>query len=629
MTSSFRLTLLWVVVAAIAFAVQLNWMSATYSPDGWVPVGNDAFYHARRIIDTAADPAAFYEFDPKIHAPEGSLVVWPWGYDFGMAMLLRAGEAMGFARDPMQFLAYIPPFAVLVSIGLVIGIAVALELSMTATVMLALCVALSPLTQGMHSIGSIDHHFAEYMVVLAFMASALWWLRNPAHARAAVCTAVVLGTGPAVHNGLFVLQALLVAVLGILWLRGDTLPRRSAVAFSLALIASSIVILLPSLPFRLGMFEYYLLSWFHLYVACCTALAVTMFAWLPRRPSTVAALVLVGALLCLPLVGDIRNLNAFVSTDADALKNIMEARSLFSHLEERGVQGISRIYSGLIFLVPVVWLGCLVALFRSTDRRTTFVCVHALLTLPLMVAQFRFQYFGSMAMYLPLLMFVDRTPPAGRRRMWLTVLSVILALAYYPAVRDGLAGGMRLGNDIYYPMTRLMMPTLAKECRDDPGIVLARGNEGHQIRYHTDCSVIANNFLLTDQHFRAVQRVNALFSMSPQELLQSGFPVKYIFVRARGVILIRADGSVGIVPPEDAALVSDPLSDALLWGDPAAVPPELRLISEVKVPGGAYQYARLWKVDKTSRPRQPDTHGTSIVDRPDHDFAVLIPRDAH
>jgi hypothetical protein len=324
-----------------------------------------------------------------------------------------------------------------------------------------------------------------------------------------------------------------------------------------------------------------------------------MFSWLPRRPSAVAVLLLVGALLCLPLVGAVRNLSAFVSTDADALKNIMEARSLFSHLEERGVIGISRIYSGLIFLVPVVWLGCLVALFRSTDRRTTFVCVHALLTLPLMVAQFRFQYFGSMAMYLPLLMFVDRTPPTRTRRTWLMALSVLLVIAYYPAVRDGLAGGMRLGNDIYYPMTRLMMPALAKACREDPGIVLARGNEGHQIRYHTDCSVIANNFLLTDQHFRAVQRVNALFNMSPEELLQSGFPVKYIFVRARGIVLVRADGSVGVVPPQEATVVSDPLSDALLWGDPAAVPPELRLIGEVKVPGGAYQYARLWKVDRT------------------------------
>ena len=600
MTASFRLTLLWVLVAAIAFAVQLNWMSATYSPDGWVPVGNDAFYHARRIIDTAADPAAFYEFDPKIHAPEGSLVVWPWGYDFVMGMLLRAGEAVGIAGDPMRFLAYIPPFAVLVSIGLVIGIAVALELSATATTILALCVALSPLTQGMHSIGSIDHHFAEYMVVLAFMASTLWWLRSPASARAAVCTAAVLGAGPAVHNGLFVLQALLVAVLAILWLRGETLPRRSALAFSLTLTGSSVLVLLPSLPFRLGMFEYYLLSWFHLYVACCTALAVTLFSWLRRRRSAVAALLLVGALLCLPMVGAVRSLSAFVGTDADALKNIMEARSLISHLEERGALGISRIYSGLIFLVPMVWLGCLVALFRSTDRRTTFVCIHALLTLPLMVAQFRFQYFGSMAMYLPLLMFVDRTPPTRRRRTWLMALSVLLAIAYYPAVRDGLAGGGHLGNDIYYAMTRLMMPALAKECREDPGIVLARGNEGHQIRYHTDCSVIANNFLLTDQHFRAVQRVNALFNMSPEELLQSGFPVKYIFVRARGIILVRADGSVGVVPPEEAALVSDPLSNALLWGDPAAVPPELRLVSEVKVPGGAYQYARLWKVDRTA-----------------------------
>jgi hypothetical protein len=602
-TPAFRLFLIWSFVSAIAIAMQLNRMSGTYTPEGYVPVGNDAFYHARRIIDTAQDPSGFYEFDPRIHAPEGSLLVWPWGYDYAMGMLLRAGTKLGLADDPMRFLAYVPAFAVSVSIAFVILAARALSMSTPATTLLALCVALSPLTAGMHGVGSIDHHFAEYMVILALMASALWWMREPDSRLAGMATAVVLGFGPAIHNGLFVLQALLLTCIGFLWLRGDTVRRRSAIVFAVVLVVSALAILVPSLPFREGRFEYYLLSWFHLYVACCTAAFVVAFSWIAPRPRTMLALAVAGLLLGLPLIGDVLHASAFVGKEAAALQNITEARSVWSHFQERGFQGISSIYSALVFFAPVIWVACAVALFRTRDRRLVLVCVHALLTLPLMLAQFRFQYFASLALYLPLLAFADRRASRTERRLPLVVATAVLIVAYYPAARYGLAGGGNLGNDIYYRMTRLAMPALAEACQEDPGIVLARPNEGHYIRYHTDCSVIANNFLLTEQHFEAVRRVSAMFNMTPAELLASEFPVKYVLVRARGIVLVRADGSVDLVPREEATVVSDRLSDALLWSDPADVPPGFRLLQEIRVPGGAYQYARIWKIERPAVPR--------------------------
>jgi hypothetical protein len=314
-----------------------------------------------------------------------------------------------------------------------------------------------------------------------------------------------------------------------------------------------------------------------------------------------------GLLLSLPVLGDIDHVTSFVGKEASALENITEARSVWSHLQERGVHGISRIYSALIFLVPFIWVGCAVALLRSRDPRVSVVCVHALLTLPLLLAQHRFQYFGSLALYLPILLWADRRYARTGRITSVLAAAALLAVAYYPAVRHGLAGGLQLGNDVYYKMTRLAMPALADACRKDPGIVLARSNEGHYIRYHTDCSVIANNFLLTDQHFEAIRRVDALFAMTPEQLLASGIPVHYILVRARGIVLIREDGSIGLVPPEEATIVSDTLTDHLLWGDPARVPPEFHMVTEVKVPGGAYQYARLWKVQ-----RRPDAGAPSI-----------------
>lgn len=598
MTLTFRLLMVWLFAGAIAFAVQLNWMSATSSPEGFVPVGNDAFYHARRIIDAARDPAAFYEVDRFIHAPEGSLLTWPWGYDYAMGMLLKGGAELGLAGDPMKFLAYVPPFAVLIAIALTIAIATGLGLSLWSVLLLALCVALSPLTQGMHSIGSIDHHYAEYIVILSFMASALWWMRRPESRSMAAVTALVLGMGPAVHNGLFALQVPLLLATTVCWLRSERLPSPAVAVFGLTLIFAILAVLVPSLPFRLGMSEFFLLSWFHLYVASCTALAMAYLARFERSARSILGLVGLAAMLSAPLLRDLLLAGAFVGKEAEALESIQEARSVWSFYQERGFLGVSALYSSLIFAVPVIWLGCAYAIVRAIDRRHVLVCVYALLALPLMIAQFRFQYYGSLALYLPLLVLVDRaSSTVVSRRAAMAIVTGVLCLAYYPAVRHGLAGGRQLGNDVYYQMTRRAMPPLATACEEDPGIVLARSNDGHPIRYHTGCSVIANNFLLTEQHFEAVRRVHKLFMMTPQQLLESGFPVKYVLVRARGVVVVRADGSVGLVSFDEAPRVSDPLTDALLWSDPAKVPSRFKLIEEIKVPGGAYQYARIWKIE--------------------------------
>lgn len=606
MTATFRLLLVWVFVGAIAFAVQLNWMSATYAPDGFVPVGNDAFYHARRIIDTARDPGQFYEFDERIHAPDGSLLTWPWGYDYFMGMLLRAGTALGLADDPMRFLAYVPPAAVLVAIALVIAIAVSLGLSTWATVLLALCVALSPLTQGMHSIGSIDHHFAEYLVILAFMAAALAWMRKPESNSAAVVAGLVAGTGPVVHNGLFALQVPLLLAAAILWLRDQPLPARPVAAFGLALSLATLMAALPSLPIRLGMADFYVLSWFHVYVAFCTALALAVLAATRRSPRTLLGLAALAIVLSAPLLHQFLLARDFVGKEADALEAIQEARSVWSLYQERGFTGVSAIYSGLVFLIPVIWAGCAYTVWHATDRRYVLLCAFVLLTLPLMLVQFRFQYYGSIGLYLPLLVLVDRLGDRIGRTAPLAVATLLLAAAYYPAVRYGLSGGQPLGNDLYYSLTRRVMPALRDACDSDPGIVLARSNDGHFIRYHTECSVIANNFLLTDQHFDAVWRVHRLFGMSPQQLLDSGEPVKYVLVRARGVVLIRSDGSIGLVPADEAPRVSDALTDALLWGPVEDVPSRFRLLAEIPVPGGAYQYARLWKIDASAAERRHD-----------------------
>ncbi len=204
----------WLLVALIAAGVcGLKWPAAHFS-DEYLPFGNDAFYHARRILDTVADPAAFYEFDPKIHAPEGSLLTWPWGYDYAMARLVKAGELLGIPSPPIAILIWLPVLAVLLPVGLIMLIARRLGLRRPLVIIAGLATALSPLTQFLHGVGQIDHHFAEYIFVLATIASGCRWFSRPRGRAAAIMLGIVLGAATAIHNGLFILQVpVLVALL--------------------------------------------------------------------------------------------------------------------------------------------------------------------------------------------------------------------------------------------------------------------------------------------------------------------------------------------------------------------------------------------------------------------------------
>jgi hypothetical protein len=66
------LTLIWFVAASIAVLFAMNMNTAAYVDGGYVPIGNDSFYPARRILDVALGTRDFYEFDDLMHVPEGS-----------------------------------------------------------------------------------------------------------------------------------------------------------------------------------------------------------------------------------------------------------------------------------------------------------------------------------------------------------------------------------------------------------------------------------------------------------------------------------------------------------------------------------------------------------------------------
>lgn len=595
---------IWLALGSLAAASSsLTWPAAHYGAE-LLPVGNDSFYHARRILDTVEDPRAFYEFDDKIHAPEGSLLTWPWGYDFAMAQVARLGMALGLSDNPMAILIWIPVIAVFGSIGFLVLAARRLQLSAWATVLAGLCVALSPLTQYLHGAGFIDHHFAEYMMVLAAVALGMTWLGNLSSRRAAVLLGVALGIAPAIHNGLFILQLPLLVALFISWMRNARAQLPATEYFSGTLLLTTVLVAIPSLPFRQGLFEYYYLSWFHVYVALATAgitLYLTKVAYSTRN---LLLLLGIGALLLLPLGYQITMGRAFLSGTLTRLDMISEMFSVPRMIRDYGPYDVSSRYSLFIWLVPATLLICTYRLWQERELSRIFFWICSLSGTLLLLLQFRLHYFGSFALYLPWILALDeagkRLPQARTKIMLMGSLACLLL--YAPPLRTQLLGPMMHANEIYFLNLRPMLKTLTEACKEDPGIVLADNDIGHLVRYYTDCSVIANNFLLTEQHGKKIQEMDRLMATPADQLTEVAPYVKYVIVRPAYIDYTAESGLVYVgFSPLSGQLVADLLLKPFDVNDPVAPPPGFQLLHTVRVAGITEDgedipYARLYKL---------------------------------
>jgi hypothetical protein len=607
---------LWLLIGLIAAGVcALRWPAAHFS-DEYLPFGNDSFYHARRILDTVADPASFYEVDTKIHAPEGSLLTWPWGYDYAMAWLVRAGLALGVADSPSGILIWLPVLAVFVSMGLMLLLARRLGVTGPFIVIAGLAAALSPLTQYLHTVGQIDHHYAEYIFILASLACGLRWLQRPDDRRAAVIIGAVLGVAPVIHNGLFILQLPLLAALLVLWLQDIRLPMRTALWFAGALLVATLAIVVPSLPFRIGLFEYYTLSWFHLYIAAGSATVVVALAGFARNRRNVALLAGAAIVLLLPLVQQIVMARAFLGGTIERLDAIMEMRPLPPMLlTEPGRAGLGKMYSLLVFLTPATALYCVWRGWRERATPRLLFWIWCLFGLTLMLTQMRLHYFGSFAIYLPLLLLAQSCGVRWEHRHKLVVLSTALVflLAYWMPVRYTLIAPLPIGGDPTFRALRPILEDLRKACAQDPGIVLADNDVGHLIRYYTECSVIANNFLLTPQHEQKVRQIDYLTSV-PANAFPGVAPfVRYILLRPVNVIVGAEKTRYTSFSQREAQLISDLLLKRL-----DQVPSNYVLIEQANVTASetTVPYIRLFKVNPVHPLSATAAAGTASSQKP-------------
>jgi len=581
MKQSILVVLIWAIASFLAMAFAWLQLDAVFANGQYVPFGNDSFYHARRILDAVGD-RGFYQFDNMIHLPEGSWVSWSWGYDYFVASLLKFALWINPGIDKMKFLVFVPVFWVPVNIALMLSIARQMRLSVELLFFAALALALLPLTQMLHSVGHIDHHFMELTFLLLVSWRTLRWYNRPTTTNAIAC-GVVLGIAPAVHHALFALQLPFVFAAGLLWLRAQAPSSQQLRAAAVALLLTSVLFVLPSGPFRDGQFTLGAYSGFHLYVAFASATILWFFSWRSFSNKQLAWFAGLVLLLAVPVVGQVVLGARFLSGALFQANSVQEVTSPLAMMTGQwGVRATFGFYTGLLLLAPFVLLGFLWQLFRGASALETAFAVFTVFGLGLLLMQFRLNYFGLTFIVIGPLLLLQK---ARDRRNWPTsvvalAVAVVLAVAVQPALTGTLLNRYKVGGDHYYEVAQPLFTDLARECKQQPATVIVSHQLGHYVRFHSDCPVIANNFLLTEQHFDKVREVAVLFDESPQGFRGTLEEPVYLLAFLWGAFEIRG-GSVQIESADSIQSRNPRLLVELFFDDP--LPPGYELINSENI----------------------------------------------
>jgi hypothetical protein len=590
--------LMWLAACTIAVFFAMILIDSAVIDGLYIPRTNDSLYHARRIIDAAVGSRGFYEFDERLHVPDGTWIPWPWAYDYLMSRIAAFGVWLIPGSDPLALVFYVPVGWILINAALLLAISRAVRLSTPMQALAMLCFALSPLTQLLHAVGMIDHHYVEHTFVLLAVLLGIRWLEQLEGRRRAIALGVALGLAPAFHNGLFVLQLLPLITLFILWLRGTVLPRQSVQSFAIALLAATQLVLLPSEPYRRGMFEFGLLSWFHFYVAVCTAVTTLFLSRTRCAPRTCGELFVLCAALIAPLAHQALSGAGFLTASFSILNLIIEAQSPYTlYTNVFGPAATLGYYSWLLFMAPLVALFFAYRVIREKNPPALYFAVGAALGATLLLMQFRLHYFGFFALILGPLLAIDALRTRFRWHAGATFAAAFAAvtLAFQPALRDRLFLFNPPGGVTDYASVLPLYLRLMPLCAEDPGLVLASTDDGSGVLFHTECSVISNNFILTAADDAHINEIARLIRLDPVEIVRQRPDIKYMLLRARDFLAATEDG---IELAKDNALAQQLLTNR----EP---PPGFELKDTVLLQVGPGEndvaiFARLFKINSSA-----------------------------
>jgi hypothetical protein len=598
MTPAFRWTLLWIAGSMVMIAGALAMLDSSLVDRQYLPASADSFYHARRILDSVFSGNPVIQFDDRIHAPEGSWLTWPWGFDTMMARITSLFGPFANRDDANRVLMHIPLAGAIIAAGLVVNIARQLKLHFLLAALFALSFAALPTVHGLFRVGAIDHHFAELLWTLGTLSAGIWFFRAGAASHVpGIVLGCVLGTSLAIHNSLFILQVPVVLTLALFWLQGAAFPDRARIlGFAGGLLVATTLACIPSEPWRQGFFEFYTLSWFHFYIGACIAVFSVLLSWMQRRGRNIAILGLAAGAALIPLFGALSFGSEFVSGELASIRDIMEAHSPYDMYRDYGEAMSTRMLSSMMWLTGPMLLLNLWWVFRSHASELRFVALVGVLGLALMQFQFRFSSFGAASMLLtPLLLAGFAAERIPERRIEILLASVLLfGFAFYPTLRNWQTQWLLTGNQAY-TWLRPAFPALKLACDERPGVVLADINAGHWIRYHSECSVIGDVFLLTPLHGAKALETARLLRLPPAEVVAQSRAVRYVFARHSTGLFINDSGREA--PDLEKLRGSLPALERELLASDAKLPPQYRLRGEARTPGGQI-YARLYEIDR-------------------------------
>jgi len=102
-----------------------------------------------------------------------------------------------------------------------------------------------------------------------------------------------------------------------------------------------------------------------------------------------------------------------------------------------------------------------------------------------------------------------------------------------------------LGAAPMYERARPLFLDLAERCEQAPGVVLANANDGNYLLFHTECSVISNNFRLTSEDELKIGQIDKMMRLSPEAIRAYQPDVKYLLLRVNDFI-VESDGGIEI-----------------------------------------------------------------------------------
>jgi hypothetical protein len=363
--------------------------------------------------------------------------------------------------------------------------------------------------------------------------------------------------------------------------------------FAAALLLTTQLALLPSQPFRRGMFEFGLLSWFHLYVAGATSAAIAFMGWRPYSHRSLALLGTLCLVLAVPLAGQVVSGAGFLTGSFSILDQISEVRSPYAMFASFGFMATVSYYSWLLFAAPplLAYYGYRTLRERAPDQ--LYYSIAAVFGLALLLDQFRLHYFGFFALVTGSLLVVDmlRRRFAWHRGLVFAGALAALAVAYQPPLRERLLLLYPPGSDIDYASVVPLYHELGRLCAVEPGVVLASNDDGNGILFHSDCSVIANNFILRAEDERHIAEIGRLMRRSPADIRRERPDVKYLLLRVRDFVVLENEA---FTLAEDSPIAMQLLTNT----EP---PPGYELISTIRWrmgdEGATAIFARLYKIE--------------------------------